>query len=306
MTVSNAISTGNQPDQGALANAGSFFSTDDIFRLSGPSVRLDPRINAYRDGLADIALAGRVLAPHYAKPLTRACGAHASYLRSKPASDASIVTELLPGEGFAVLEYAGGWAWGYGLTDHVVGYVEAITLASPVAATHVVCERAAPVSPDARVTAPVLAELPIGSRLHGEEAGACLSTEYGLVPLSHLRRLGDADCDPVIVAERMLGVRWLHGGRGPAGIDASGLVQLAVSLCGVAVPRFADAQATMGAEVQPGAPLKRGDLIFAGEAAGLMIDDLMLIHADRAAGKVTTAPYASLTGPETIRRRLPL
>lgn len=288
------------------ATAGSSSSTDDTIRLSGPSIRLDPRINAYRNGLADIALAGRILAPHYARPLSRACGAHAAYLRVASDAAATIVTELLPGEGFEVLEYAGGWAWGYASADHVVGYVEAIALAQPVAATHVVCERTAPVSPDARITAPVLAELPMGARLHGDEHGACLATEYGLVPLSHLRRLGDPDCDPVVVAERMLGVKWLDGGRGPGGIDAAGLVQLAVGLCGLEVPRFADVQAMLGDEVPPGAPLKRGDLVFAGETAGLMIDDLMVIHADRTAGKVSVAPYAAFDGPGTIRRRLPL
>lgn len=285
-------------------SAASSSSTDDRFRLTGPSVVLDARLNAYRNDLADIGLAGRVLAPHYARPLMRGCGAHAAYVRTGADAESPIVSELLPGEDFAVLEYAGGWAWGYCAADHVVGYVEAIALAAPVLWTHIVCEKWAPVAPDSRITAPVLAGLPIGARLHGEECGACLSTEYGCVPLSHLRPIADHGDNPVAVAERMIGVPYLEGGRGPAGVDGSGLIQLALTLCGLEAPRFAEQQALLGEPVPAGAPLRPGDLIVAGGEAGLMIDDLMLIHASRSAGKVTTAPYAAFDGPATARRRL--
>lgn len=284
-------------------SAASSSSTDERFRLTGPSVPLDARTNAYRSDLADIGLAGRILAPHYARPMLRACGAHAVYVRASAGEESRIVSELLPGEDFAVLEYAGGWAWGYCAADHVVGYVEAIALAAPALWTHIVCEKWAPVAPDARVTAPVLAGLPIGARLHGEECGACLSTEYGCVPLSHLRPIADHDDDPVAVAERLMGTPYLDGGRGPAGVDAAGLIQLALILCGLEAPRFLEQQALLGNAVPAGAPLRPGDLIIAEAQAGLMIDDLMLIHASRSAGKVTTAPYAAFDGPETTRRR---
>lgn len=279
-------------------------STDERFHLSGPSVPLDARIHAYRDGLADISLAGRVLAPHYARALVRGGGAHAASVRPKADADGPAVSELLPGEGFAVLEYAGGWAWGYCTADHVVGYVEAIALADPVEATHIVCEKWAPVAADSRITAPVLANLPIGARLHGEECGACLTTEYGCVSLSHLRPIAEHGDDPVAIAERLIGTPYLDGGRGPMGIDATGLIQLALGLCGVVAPRFAEQQAELGEPVPLGAPLRPGDLVFAKGVSGLMIDDLMLIHASRATGKVTTAPYATFDGADTIRRRL--
>ena len=41
----------------------------------------------------------------------------------EPADGAEPVSELLPGEGFAVLDVTAGWAWGYRRTDHLVGYV---------------------------------------------------------------------------------------------------------------------------------------------------------------------------------------
>jgi len=214
-----------------------------------------------------------------------------------------MVSELLPGEDFAVLEYAGGWAWGFCAADHVVGYVEAIALVDPIDPSHIVCEKSAPVTADARVTSPVIATLPMGARLHGHESGACLATEYGCVSLSHLRPIGEAEGDPVSVAERLIGAPFLAGGRSQTGIDAAGLVQLALGLCGFAAPRLLDQLRDVGDPVPDEAPGRRGDLALFEDGAGLMVDDLMMIHAGAAAGKVAVEPAALHS---VARRRLPL
>jgi hypothetical protein len=44
-------------------------------------------------------------------------------VRKSPSTDAMIVSELRPGDEFAVLDVTGGWAWGYRRLDHHVGYV---------------------------------------------------------------------------------------------------------------------------------------------------------------------------------------
>jgi hypothetical protein len=288
------------------ANGDSSSSTAEGYRLTGPSLPIDPRVHAFRRDIADVALAGRIIAPHYARPVERSCGALPTMVRVRPDSDAEAISELLPGEGFAVLEYAGGWAWGYCLADHVVGFVEAIELADPSSPTHIVCEKCAPVAADDRVTSPVLATLPMGARLHGEEHGACLTTEYGCVSLSHLRRIDEHDEDPVVVAERLIGVPYLPGGRSFHGIDSSGLVQIALSLCGLAAPRLPDQQRRLGDPVPDGAPYRRGDLILFDGDAGLMVDDLLMIHASPSAGKVTVDPVSILDHRGLERRRLPI
>lgn len=288
------------------ASGGSSSSTAESYALAGPSLPLDPRIHAYRHDLADIALAGRIIAPHYARPLIRACGAHAAFVRSDPDGEAPAVSELLPGEEFAVLEYAGGWSWGFCRADHVVGYVEAIGLTDPAEPTHMVCERCAPVAADDFIASPVLASLPMGARLHGEEQGACLATEYGCVSLSHLRRIDEHDEDPVIVAERLIGVPFLAGGRSFQGIDSSGLVQLSLALCGLAAPRLPDQLRRLGEPLAPGSRPRRGDLVLFDGDAGLMVDDLLMIHACPAAGKVTVDPVAIVERPGLERRRLPI
>jgi hypothetical protein len=167
-----------------------------------------------------------------------------------------------------------------------------------------VCERCAPVAASDRITAPVLASLPMGARLHGQEQGACLATEYGCVSLAHLRRFDEHDEDPVVVAERLIGAPYLPGGRSFHGIDAAGLIQIALALCGVPAPRLPDQLRDLGEPLPDSARPRRCDLVLLDGEAGLMIDDLMMIRASPAAGKVTVEPAAMLDQPGVERRRL--
>ena len=82
----------------------------------------DPRFHAYRPDLADRALAGRVIASHYAEPLPRLVAAP-TMLRSGPSEDSETIRELAPGESFAMLDNSLGWAWGYAGAERRVGYV---------------------------------------------------------------------------------------------------------------------------------------------------------------------------------------
>jgi cell wall-associated NlpC family hydrolase len=283
LKASSETSSKAAPREKRPANGDSFSRADDRFHLTGASLVLDARIHAYRNDIADIGLAGQIFAPHYARPLIR-------------------VSELLPGEDFAVLEYAGGRAWGYCRADHITGYVEAIALAESVTPTHIVIEASAPVADGEAVDAAIIAHLPMGSRLRGEEDGALLLTEYGRVPLSHLRAMGDFETDFVLVAERLLGAPYLAGGRTAGGIDAAGFVQLALGLAGVAAPRLADQQRVLGEAIGEGSALRRGDLVLFDGGAGLMIDDVLMIHASREAGKVIVEPVISIDGAMEFRR----
>ncbi len=288
------------------ANGDSSSSTAESFRLSGPSPALDPQVHAYRRDLADIILAGRVIAPHYARPVTRSCGAQPAMIRSSPDGDSEPLSQLLPGEIFSVLEYAGGWAWGYSEGDHLVGYVEAIELVDCREPTHLVCEKCAPVAADDRITSPVLAKLPMGARLRGVEHGACLTTEYGCVSMAHLRAIDEPEQDPASVAERLIHIPWRAGGRTFEGVDGPGLIHLALGLCGVDAPRIAEGQRQLGEKLPPTARLRRNDLVLSDHVSGLMLDDLMMIHACQKAGKVCVEPVALHNGPGLERRRLPI
>lgn len=89
----------------------------------------DPATHAYRKDLADVALAGRVIASHYAEPLERRLAAAAA-LRSTPSDEAETVADLTAGSRFLMLDETLGWAWGYAGLERSVGYVPSAAIAA--------------------------------------------------------------------------------------------------------------------------------------------------------------------------------
>jgi hypothetical protein len=72
--------------------------------------------------LADIALAGQVIASHYAEPAPREVKA-AGPLLASPAADAEVLGEVEAGDSFELLDDSLGWAWGYAGSERRVGYL---------------------------------------------------------------------------------------------------------------------------------------------------------------------------------------
>lgn len=77
-----------------------------------------------RGDLADVRLADRVFAPHYAAPMPRLLGTDAA-LRATKARDSDVVAQLKAGDVFEILELSGGNAWGTAPGVGLVGYIDA-------------------------------------------------------------------------------------------------------------------------------------------------------------------------------------
>jgi hypothetical protein len=99
------------------------------FTLSGPSLELDARTLAVRGALADIALAGKLFVPHYAQPMEMVCTTDTTSIFATPDRDSETLGALESGDVFMVVDMAGGWAWGFRASDHIVGYVDLTSLA---------------------------------------------------------------------------------------------------------------------------------------------------------------------------------
>lgn len=276
------------------------------FVLSGPVADYDPRVTPIRGDLADIALAGTFFAPHYVAPQLHRAKAEAAMLRKSGSDVAEAVSQLLPGEGFALLDSAGDWGWGYGVHDGYCGYVRLDALTRDAAEpTHIVHVRRALIFTEPSIKTPMVASLAMGSRIAvqgGSECGKFLKVEGGWMSVRHARALDALSCDPVDRAQQLIGAPYLWGGRGGDALDCSGLVQLVLLLAGRAAPRDSDQQmAALGRALADDEPLARGDLVFFPGHVGIMADAETLVHANAFWMQVVAEPLADVIArfPET-------
>ncbi|WP_159757614.1 SH3 domain-containing protein [Sphingomonas sp. 8AM] len=94
------------------------------FALVGRSRTLDPRTHAVRPDIADVRLADRVFAPHYAAPLRRTVLRESMLREARDRAAASLIT-LPAGAPFDLLDLTGGIAWGIAVDSGTVGYLDA-------------------------------------------------------------------------------------------------------------------------------------------------------------------------------------
>lgn len=92
-------------------------------------MKLDPAHFAVRKDLADVELADRVFAPHYAKALETVVITDALVIQRAPGAIDDPVGALMKGDRFRVLEITDLLAWGQAGSDGPVGYVDRHALA---------------------------------------------------------------------------------------------------------------------------------------------------------------------------------
>lgn len=275
--------------------------------------RPDPRINAWRNDLADTALEGIVDASRFARPVRYRLSPPQAPIRKAPEEGAVAVNELLSGEAFDVLDVAGGVAWGYSVHDHYVGYVDAALLTDAAEApTHRIAAPTALVFAKPDIKSTVIRALPMGAltraAAHDEKF---VSAAGGYVHRRHIAAIDEYAADPVAIAELFLGTPYKWGGRTRGGIDCSGLVQIALGACGVDCPRDSDMQAALGREVED-RRYQRGDLVFFPGHVGFMFDGTRLLHANAFFMSTVIEPLDDVIGrllpqyaqPVTAVRRL--
>ncbi len=258
------------------------------------SETFDRRLTPARPDLAAAYLKGRVTADSYVEGAVMEVKEGVIDMRREPRPDCPIDTQVLYGERVTVYDELEGWAWAQLAGDGYVGWIAANALWSQLSApTHRVRVPRTFVYPAASIKQPPLLALPLSAEVEIIEAreNFLVTRDMGFIWRPHLAPLETPAEDFVAVAETLTGAPYLWGGKSSIGVDCSGLVQTALLTTGFRAPRDSDMQeAQLGAPVEIGAPLQRGDLIFWKGHVGVMRDSETLLHANGTHMLVSSEP----------------
>lgn len=271
---------------------------------------MDRRLTPFSGRVALDSLRGDVEAPAYTAGEAASVALPLVDLRARPNGPRD--RQLPLGAALTVIDRQARWVFVQAQRDGYCGWLPTAAIGPVIQPTHWVAASASHAYSGPKVQAPEHFALPMGGRLVVTATeGAFALSQVGYVPLAHLRAIGDWFDDPAQVALTFLGAPYLWGGNSAAGLDCSGLVQMAFHACGRDCAGDSDLQQSIGAPVPEEAPLQQGDLIFWKGHVALMLDEDRLIHANGHTMSVAiedlTACIARIAaqggGPITARRR---
>jgi gamma-D-glutamyl-L-lysine dipeptidyl-peptidase len=212
-------------------------------------------------------------------------------MRAEPNEVSEMVSQVLFGETFEIIEWTDTWAKITTTVDNYTGWIGRLQFAM---LGHIAYQdlKAKPspltygtVTQAWKKTDNTLLYLPVGSSLAFLEGNRC---KIGNEKFEIIGPKGDIE-NVVTTAKSFLNSPYLWGGRTHFGIDCSGYVQAVFKLHGINIKRDASQQAEQGTPVFRLKETRLGDLVFFKNAegrvthVGMMLSDWQIIHAS---GKV--------------------
>ena len=243
--------------------------------------KLDKRLHAFRDDLADESLRGSVDAQHFVNGVLMKCAVPIAGIHRSASPEAMQLTQVLWGESAKVFERKNGWAWVQLQRDGYVGYVKETALTtSTTPASRLLPVRSSHLYPVADLKSQPAIAIAMGSELTvaGVAGDFFTLTSGHFIYAAHLNQSPPVDF--VSVAEQFLHTPYLWGGKTVWGLDCSGLVQVALQAVGKPCLRDSDMQEqSLGIAIGQD-DLRRGDLVFWKGHVGIMQDATTLLHAN--------------------------
>ncbi len=213
-------------------------------------------------------------------------------LRSEASEESEQLTQLLFGEYFLVDEWLDKWVHIENVRDGERGWIDR-KMMTPIDADtfQQLCDNlqivsCAPFSYAVTATGEQM-PLPGGAILPFYDLGKetmIIAGKHFRFPIDNIAKAPKKE-DFVSFALRYLNSPYLWGGKNVMGIDCSGLVQVAASMCGVLLPRNARQQVMIGKPVNFLSEAERGDLVFFDHEdghishVGILLNDHEVLHA---------------------------
>ncbi len=218
-------------------------------------------------------------------------------LRSKPEHMSEMVSQVLFGETFRIMEEKGNWALISLDFDHYEGWVERGAISVIKSENEPETEGISETGETclvAKVPLTILLDVDHGGQLILPSGSIWLGST-GNASTIHGRRfeiLSNDDWikpgpenDPEEIGNWLISVPYLWGGRSGFGFDCSGLVQHICRMLGIDIPRDSKQQAEMGSTINFMNETRKGDLAFFqnrdGEIAhvGMILDGGRVLHS---------------------------
>jgi cell wall-associated NlpC family hydrolase len=197
--------------------------------------------------------------------------------RREPSDKSEMITQLLFGEEYDVLESQKKWLLIKNKVDQYECWIDK--------KQHTFISERANLN---HIISSVFEQIKRGDQIWLLPAGAKVSSgkfSIGEHRFDFEKNVGQKSHSPVSIARQFLGAPYLWGGKSIFGIDCSGLVQVVYSCCGIQLPRDAYQQAEKGQPVDFVETAQAGDLAYFDNEegrithVGIMLDGEHIIHA---------------------------
>lgn len=235
----------------------------------------DPRLIPATDRIALSSLRGVLERPAYTEGKPARVTKSLCDLYDAP--DGRRQRQVVYGAGMTVIDTRDEWAFVQMELDGYCGWLHESLLDSELApVTHRISAPSSHAYMIPDMKHPALFTMPIGARLSVTEVvnGFARLHSGGYVPVQHISE--QPSSYPAEVAESLLGTPYLWGGNSREGVDCSGLIQIALTCCGISCPGDSDLQRNAFPEVTT---IERGDLLFWPGHVAMAVSDKAMIHA---------------------------
>ena len=214
-------------------------------------------------------------------------------VRFDPSDRSEMVTQILFGETFSILEERGSWLLVRMHLDNYEGFIDRkqslqvtdeFIEKMKISSNHIITDKTAVCYSKNESTFLLLGKgslLPLseGSTFHlGHQTYTTISRTKAIPKKFSVSKVA-------LTALDYLNVPYLWGGRSIMGIDCSGLVQIVYHMCGLDLPRDSSQQAVKGKAIDFVDEAKPGDLAFFDNPAGdiihvgIIIEPGKILHA---------------------------